>query len=208
MAHQKESHFGRLKELQNNPKVLLSIEFNSHIKTPEITPFEGLVGSFDDGFEADLAILIYGQFDTPLTEPDDQFYQALVRRHRLISRKSQIPADSNPALLFIAHEQNTQLNYKGIDVLTLVLHPSLRGFGLGKAFTDNFENLAWEMGYSFTFGDNSETRYLDGFLRNGSIPTSRLQPETCRSLGIPAADNKTIRFNPHSRLEESLLRAG
>lgn len=207
MIYQKETRFGDLKDLQKRPEALLTKEFKLHVKNPKATPFEGWIGSFDDGFGADLAVLISGEFKTPITEPNDPFYQALIRRHHLLSTQSLVPSDSNPAMLFIAHEQVTRSGYEGIDVLTIVLHPSLRRLGLGKAFTDNFEGLAWSMGYNFTFGDNSETRYLDGFLRNGSIPTSQLPPEACESLGIPFADNRTIRFNPRSSLKKALLRA-
>lgn len=185
-----------LRDFRAAPERLVPVNFSEHIENPLITPFEGWIGNLDEGYEADLAFIVSGGFPVTKTEGGDPFFEALIRRHRSLTKRGLVPESTTPAFLFIAHELRPQSSIKGVYVLTEVLHPSLRGRGLGKAFSDNFSQLVWDAGYVFTFGDNRETRFLDKFINNGSIPTDRLDESTIRNLGIPRSPRQTVKFNP------------
>lgn len=212
LANSTTSSPTRLVDLHCQPELLLPARFTLTVPNAKITSFNCQIGSFDEGYEPNLAVLVTGD-TTPIDLPElsDPFNRALDHQYRKLIRSGGLQDDKAPVLLFIAHEYSPS-KIKGVDTLTLVLNPHLRGKGLGGTFIRNFENLIWEMGYDFTYGDNRETNYFDVFLHNGAVPTQRLRPETVQIgspnyLGIERSDRRTIKFNPRFRQKHLYLAA-
>lgn len=183
----------RLLELVDDPAALQASRFSLWL------------GSFDNGYQPSLAILIHQPAGDSPPRGEYHWDQVLARHQAIAIENQELAPDRQPLVSLVAHE----MPQAGIAVITYVQRKELRGRGLGTSFYRNFEEILRQLGYRYLFGSNeADSRAF--FIKTGRYPFSQVQPALAqqlsryaRSCSLP--EPTTIKFLDQQLADEYLL---